>query len=91
MLRFYFKKPDAKVNEMSRASLEAWMACHRVIENLDDRKKAVLQMYFSENWQDKARHIQNVADQNGMTTEEIKQIISMVLRLVAMERGLADG
>jgi len=92
MLRFYFKKPDAEMVEISGASYEAWYACHRVVVKLPERDASILREYYSADWDGLAQpeFRKKLADANGMNERELQRIIDRTLRLVAIERGLAD-
>lgn len=92
MMRFYFNKPDAKVTEMSPASREAWIACHRVVQNLPEQELAVITAYYraDRSMISKPGFLKQIADENGITWKTLFRTIDKVSRLVIIERGLAD-
>lgn len=92
MLRFYFKKPDADMVEISTASHEAWFACHRVIGRIGERDAALLRAYYTADWDGMSQpaYRKKLAEQNDITETDLQRVIDRAVRLVAIERGLAD-
>lgn len=93
ILRFYFLKPDAKVDEMSPATRDSWMACERAMAKFDESEMDVLKAYFTTKWQKCGKlkpNIERIAAENGLTVAETQGIVDKAIRAVAIERGLAD-
>lgn len=78
MLKFYFAKPDATIDEMSPAAQKAWIACHRVVSALPQDEADTIRRFFSH------------TDRIAQPTSDTFALVDRVRRLVAIERGLAD-
>ena len=78
MLRFYFKKPDATIDQMSPATQKAWIACNRAVSKLLPSELEEVRAFFSR------------TDRAGCPAPGTIVLIDKVRRLVAIERGLAD-
>ena len=79
MLRFYFKMPDARIDEMSPATRAAWTACYRTVMQLTKDEEDAIRAYFGAPWTPEKQ-----------TVQPTTKTVDKVLRLVAIERGLAD-
>ncbi len=77
MLKFYFAKPDATIDEMSPAAQKAWIACHRVVSTLTDEERDIVRRFYS-----KTDRVD--------TNDDVFALVDRVKRMVAIERGLAD-
>lgn len=78
MLRFYFRKPDATIDEMSAATQKAWIACHRAVSKLSDSERDECKQYFTTPYTP------------GQIPDPPTRTVDKLRRYVAIERGLAD-
>lgn len=92
MLRFYFMKAGAREDEMSVPSVMAWTVCRKVTEKLSEAERDVVRTHFTQTWEDTtaATPYVKTAERYGLTVNETRRIIDRCVRMVAVERGLAD-
>ena len=79
MLRFYFQIQGATIDQMSPATQKAWVSCHRVLSELTQDEFDQVKAFFIRPFQ------RGVPD-----TVVPPPAVAKVVRLVAIERGLAD-
>ena len=93
MIRFYLPRSGlCDLSGLSPASRTAWEACDRVISRLTGTERKMIEMYYSAPYdrERKTDPMKNVSEYYGIPIEDVKAVIDRILRLVAVERGLAD-
>lgn len=93
MIRFYLPRSGmCDISGLSPASRTAWEACDRVISNLTGTERKIIEMYYASPYDRERRKdpLKNVSDYYNIPLEDVKAVIDRILRMVAVERGLAD-
>ena len=92
MWRFYCQKRDAAVTDLTEASRNAWFACNRVYYDLSPAEQDVVMQFYSAPYDSRTKDgsAQAIAQRNGMTEDDVRDIISKAVQNVAIARGLAD-
>lgn len=90
--RWYLNRPDVTVNQMTRASHEAWIACNTVYNRLRASEREILQLYFhtGNDPSEAAETLRKWAHDNGTEVWRMMRVIKAAYRMWAIERGLAD-
>lgn len=92
MLRFYFCKAEASPDDMSRPSQEAWNACRNAMNEFTPSEQAVIKAHFTTTWEESksATPYTRTAKRYALSEDDVRRIVDRCIRMVAVERGLAD-
>lgn len=77
---------------MSEPSRWAWTVCRTVTERFGPEEREVIRTHFTTTWDgvNEKTPYQTTADRYGLTTGETRRIVERCIRMVTVERGLAD-
>ena len=94
MIRFYLPRSDlTDTGDMSPASVMAWTACDQAFRNLSGTERDIVRAYYSETYdkeKQKPDPMTRVAETYCIEISEVKKIIDRTIRMVVVNRGLAD-
>ena len=92
MLRFYYCKSEARPEEMSPPSLRAWNVCRSVVSKFSKSEQDVIRTHFTLTWEENTgpAPYTRTAERNAIPEKDVRIIIDRCIRMVAVERGLAD-
>jgi len=94
MLRFYLPRselPDK--HDLSPASAKAWDACDRAYRQLSDAERQIIRTYYTLPYHKPNAELDPIchtAETYGLDISSVRQIIDKVIRMVVINRGLAD-
>ena len=89
MWRFFCIR-DPTIDEMSKASYQAWSACNAVWYRLKPSEQAIVRMYHQAPKSTRQAAIEAYAKNNGLTVNYIMSVVYRVWKEAAIERGIAD-
>jgi len=87
---FYIKRPDIPVNEMSKASYLAWIACNTVWTALTQDEQSIIRTIHSDRAISIAELVSGYAAQKGLSADYVWSVIKKAWHQWAIERGVAD-
>ena len=88
--KFYCSHQDVTIDQLSPASRNTYLACHRAFMKLPPSERDIITDYFTTDQADKSALTRFYEQKHRLTPEYINETVRKSCRLAALELGLAD-